>query len=296
MAQTTLVVQALRATQPELRVEVVPMRTRADADPRPFAEIGPRGIFATELERALLAGEIDAAVHSCKDLALEEQVTLELAAYLPREDPRDVVCGPAASLDQIPEGASVATSSSRRAAALRRLRPDLVASPIRGNVQTRLERSAARGDAGCMLAAAGLRRLGLDARIGFAIEVDACVPEAGQGAVVVQVRAGEGRGGAVAWELIDDASTAVAVRVERRVAAALGGGCDTPVGVHVDLARALGAVFVPAPSGASPSAAQLVTCQLRGDMTASGADEGALEDALLRLAGRDVGANCGSVR
>jgi hydroxymethylbilane synthase len=279
LAQAELVVRALAVAQPEVEMELVPMRTAGDLDPRPFADIGARGIFASELERALLAGEIDLAVHSSKDLALEATPGLELAAWLPREDPRDVVCGSARSLDELPRGATVATSSARRAAALGRIRPDIVTTPIRGNVQTRLARAAERGDAGCMLAAAGLHRLGLEQHIGFSLDVEQVVPEAGQGAVVVQVRTGEARGGAVAWELLDHAPTAMAVRVERRVAAAMGGGCETPVGVHVDASRGRAAVFIPGPDGGG-SASSVVTHAFTP--SAGGViDEDALVTALL---------------
>lgn len=245
LAQAGLVRDALGLAFPELDVELVPMQTRGDVDQRDFREIGQRGIFAAELEQALLEGQIDAAVHSCKDLTLDLPEGLGIAAILERDDPRDVLCGSARSIEELPRGARIATSSMRRQASLRLLREDLQPVAIRGNVQTRLARSRERGDEACMLAAAGLRRLGLDDTPGFALPVDRCVPEAGQGAIAVQVahrEPGAEEGAAAVpldrprpdWSLIADVDAQWAVAVERAVARELGGGCDTPLGVHVD--------------------------------------------------------------
>ncbi|MBC7645357.1 MAG: hydroxymethylbilane synthase [Thermoleophilia bacterium] len=233
MAQTLSVVGQLSAIGIDYEVELVPVVSAGDTDARPLSVIGERGIFASALEQALLAGTIDAAVHSCKDLALDDTPGLTLACVPFREDPRDVLCGAAMSVDELPQGARIATGSARRSASLRTLRPDLTPVEIRGNVATRLTRTVERGDDACMLAAAGLNRLDLRASAGgFALDFDQVVPEAGQGIVVVQTRAGDD---AVRWDAIDDHAIRWAMDVERSVAKALGGGCEHPVGVHVDL-------------------------------------------------------------
>jgi len=224
----------LPGSRSDYEVELVPIVSEGDTDPRPLAEIGERGIFASALEKALLDGTIDAAVHSCKDLPLEDTAGLTLACVPFREDPRDVLCGVALSVDELPDGARIATGSARRSAALRTLRADLTPVAIRGNVATRLTRSAARGDDACMLAAAGLNRLGLRGSAGgFALEYGQVVPEAGQGIVVVQTRTGDDT---VRWDTIDDREIRWVMDVERSVAHLLGGGCEHPVGVHVNLA------------------------------------------------------------
>jgi hydroxymethylbilane synthase len=173
--------------------ELVPMTTAGDRSRATrFDSIGDgRGVFTRELEAALLRGDADVAVHSAKDLTGDMPDGLALGAVLPREDARDAVCGPFASLEEIPPGARIGTSSARRRGLLAELRPDLEVVPLRGNVDTRL-RKLDGGDADAIvLAAAGLVRLGLEDRIGFRLDPQVFVPEAGQGALAVQVRAGE---------------------------------------------------------------------------------------------------------
>lgn len=238
--QAGLAREAIRAADPLLEVELVELVSDGDRDPRALREIGQRGLFAHTLERALLAGEVDAAVHSSKDLVLEDTPGLVLAAWLPREDPRDALVGvdPAAGVGGLATGARIATGSARRAAAIRTLRSDLVASEIRGNVERRIERALERGDAACMLAMAGLLRLGIaGARDDvLALEVEQVVPEAGQGAVVVQARARTCERTGFDFTLVDDVPTRRAVQLERELARLLGGGCEQPVGVHAQLA------------------------------------------------------------
>lgn len=238
LAQAHLAREAIRAVDPTLAVELVELTSDGDRDPRDLREIGERGIFAHALERALAAGEIDAAVHSSKDLALEDTPGLVLAAWLPREDPRDALVGSEVELEDLPHGASLATGSARRMAGLRTLRSDLRPQPIRGNVQTRIDRARDRGDAGCVLAMAGLRRLGLadDPALQVRpIAVTQLVPEAGQGAVVLQARAHVCENTGFDFALIDHVATRRTVQLERALALQLGGGCEHPVGVHVEL-------------------------------------------------------------
>jgi hydroxymethylbilane synthase len=222
LAQTRLVADALDDA------EIVPIATAGDRDRTAgrFDQIGDgRGVFTREIERALMAGEVDAAVHSAKDLTGEMPAGLVVAALLERDDPRDAVCGPFASLDEIPDGARIGTSSARRGALLRELRPGLEVVPLRGNVDTRLRKLDAGEADAIVLAAAGLRRLGLGERIAFLLDPDVFVPEAGQGAIAVQVRQGEEA--LVAG--LDHAPTRRAVEAEREWAAGVGGGCSVPV-------------------------------------------------------------------
>jgi hydroxymethylbilane synthase len=207
--------------------EIVPISTAGDRrrDLR-FADIaGGRGVFTRDIEAALRDGAVDVAVHSAKDLTGELPDDLAIGAYLARDDPRDAVCGPFASLDDVPAGARIGTSSARRQGLLRELRPDLVAVPLRGNVDTRLRKLDAGDADAIVLAAAGLARLGLADRIAFLLDPAVFVPEAGQGALAAQVRAGE------EWRVaaLDDARTRREVEAERERVAALGGGCTAPV-------------------------------------------------------------------
>ena len=202
--------------------------THGDAAPTtPLGELGP-GAFASALETALLAGEIDVAVHSSKDLTGDQPEGLELAAFLPRADPRDAWCGEARSFGDIPVGARVGTSSLRRTAALRAARPDLTMVPIRGNVQTRLGHRTASDLDGVILAACGLERVGLEHEIGFRFAIETLVPESGQGAIALQTRIGDG--GLVVG--VDHLDTRRAVMAERGVTRRLGGGCRVPVAAH----------------------------------------------------------------
>lgn len=248
--QAHAVRDAIHAVEPDRAVELVEIVSDGDRDPRELRVIGERGIFAHALERELAAGTIDAAVHSSKDLELEATPGTVLAAWLPRADPRDALVGSSVELLELPQGATIATGSARRMAALRTIRPDLKPVPIRGNVRGRIDRAAQRGDAGCMLAMAGLTRLGItdDPSVDVRpIAVDVVVPEAGQGAVVVQAPARSCPRTGFDWSRIDDLATRRTVQLERELTLLLGGGCEHPVGVHVELDRGVVHAFA-APS------------------------------------------------
>jgi hydroxymethylbilane synthase len=210
--------------------EIVPMSTAGDRDrTRRFAEIGDgRGVFTGDIERALREGLIDAAVHSAKDLTADMPEELVIGAMLERDDARDAMCGPFAALEQIPDGARIGTSSARRRALLAELRPGLEVVPLRGNVDTRLGKLAAGEADAIVLAAAGLRRLGLSGQIGFLLDPQVFVPEAGQGAIAVQVRRGEEDLVAA----LDHGPTRRAVEAEREFAQSVGGGCSAPVAAY----------------------------------------------------------------
>jgi hydroxymethylbilane synthase len=199
----------------------------------PLSEIGGKGLFTRELERALARRKVDCCVHSLKDLPTEQPPGLELVALLPREDPRDVLVLNdvivAESLAEVPRGSRIGTSSLRRRAQLLALRPDLEVAELRGNVPTRLRKVEEGQVHGAILAAAGLHRLGARQRIRAYLEPPEWLPAAGQGAIAVQIRTDDDN----ARELLvplNDAATLVATRAERAFLAALEGGCQVPIG------------------------------------------------------------------
>lgn len=196
-----------------------------------LAKVGTKGMFTKEIEEALLDGSVDIAVHSLKDMPAELPPGLEIAAIPVREDPRDALVG--AKLADIPAGARVGTSSLRRAAQLRALRPDLSVLDIRGNVDTRLRKLDEGQYDAILLAAAGLNRLGLSSRIAELLPADIMCPAVGQGALAVEV-AKSGKVPASFLKALDDPSTRAAVTAERALLATLGGGCQVPVGAFAE--------------------------------------------------------------
>lgn len=227
LTQAGLAAAALRAACPGVEIALVPITTTGDLDrTRPFGEIDARGVFVKELEEALLADRVDVAVHSAKDMTSTDVSGLAVGAYLPREDPRDALCGAGSLAPRM----RIGTASARRKAQLLALEPTLSVEPLRGNVETRLRKRGERGLDAIVLAAAGLDRLGLGAEIGFRFDPAELVPEAGQGAVALQVRSGEEHLVAPA----DDAATRLRVEAERACVARIGGGCLAPVGAYHD--------------------------------------------------------------
>jgi len=203
--------------------EVVPVKTEDGA-------VGDKARFVRGIEEALLAGEVDVAVHSAKDLPAELPEGLAICGVTAREDPADAWVGAAASLEEVDEGAKVGTSSLRRRSQLLAARPDVEVVELRGNVDTRLEKLEAEGLDGIVLAAAGLRRLGLEQRIAFRFEVAQMTPSPGQGTVALEVRADDGRA-REAVAAITEPLAFHAFNAERAAVEALGASCDTPVGV-----------------------------------------------------------------
>jgi hydroxymethylbilane synthase len=210
----------------DAHVEIVPVTTSGDRGAG-----GDKARWVSELERALLAREVDIAVHSAKDLPTEIPDGLELVAIPRRADARDAICG-APALGALPSGARVGTSSLRRSAQLRALRPDLTIVPLRGNVDTRLRKLADGECDALVLAVAGLERLGFDDAIGS--KLGEFVPAAGQGALAIEARADEA---ALETALggLTDAASAACVTAERALVHALGASCDTPIGAHAEL-------------------------------------------------------------
>jgi hydroxymethylbilane synthase len=228
LTQAELAGEAIRtAAGSPVEIALVPITTAGDKDrTKPFGEIGSRGVFVKELEEALLEGRIDVAVHSAKDMTSTDAAGLSVGAYLPREDPRDALCG----ADGLRPGMRIGTASVRRRAQLLALEPDLQIEPMRGNIDTRLRKRVERGLDAIVLAACGLDRLGLAAEAGHRFDPDELLPEAGQGALALQVRSGEDQLVAA----IDDAETRRRVEAERACIAAVGGGCLAPVAAHHD--------------------------------------------------------------
>ncbi len=223
-AQAAIVAGALGAAS-EMRI----IRTAGDDTERPMADLGD-GSFVTAIEDALRRGEIDVAVHSLKDLPTEDRPGLVLAAILEREDPRDVlVTRTRRGLASLPDGAVVGTSSPRRGAFLRALRPDIVARPIRGNVDTRIAKVRSGEYDATVLALAGLRRLGIFADPAEILDVRECPPAPGQGALAVQCRADDH----ATIELVsrlDNTDTRRSVTAERALLRSLGASCEIPLG------------------------------------------------------------------
>jgi hydroxymethylbilane synthase len=227
LAQARLVADALGGA------EVVPIKSSGD---HPAAG-GDKARFVREIETSLLADEVDLGVHSAKDLPSELPDELRLAGVFRREDPADAYVGPADSFEAIPEGARIGTSSLRRRAQLLAARPDLDVQELRGNVDTRLRRLADGDFDGIVLAAAGLRRLGRENEIAFGFDAGLMTPAAGQGALALEARRGDGAAGAAAAG-ITDTQALVELTVERAAVGALDASCRTPVGVRAELSGA----------------------------------------------------------
>jgi len=227
-AQSTVVADALMAAHPGLRVDLVFVETLGDqrADV-PLHQIGGQGVFVKEVQRAVLDGHADLAVHSAKDLPSATADGLLLAALCERRDPRDALVG--AGLDELPQGATVATGSVRRRALLAAVRPDLQFVELRGNIHTRLSKLPEGG--ALVMAVAALQILGLTDRIAQALPIDPFVPSPGQGCVAVECREGDAATAGL-LQAIDHGPTRTVVTAERAFLAELGTGCSLPVAAH----------------------------------------------------------------
>lgn len=234
--QTNHVAELLRAAHPGLITEKLVITTTGDRNlDQPLPEIGGKGLFTQELEEALREGRVDAAVHSLKDLPVDDAPGLAVGAVPQRARPNDaLVCPAGQSLSELPPGARVGTSSLRRAAQLLALRPDLTVLPVRGNVDTRLRKAQEGEYDAILLAAAGLDRLGLNEHVTEWLALEAMLPAPGQGALAVQCR----RDDTETLQLlaaIDHLPTRAAVEAERAFLQALGGGCSLPVGAFAEV-------------------------------------------------------------
>lgn len=250
---------------------------------RPLSEVGGKGLFTKEIEEALLDGRIDIAVHSAKDMPTVLPDGLELSCFLEREDVRDAFIGRvSAKLEEMPEGAVVGSSSLRRQALIRRMRPDLKVEIFRGNVQTRLRKLDEGVADATLLANAGLRRLGMADVITQLLDTDAFPPAPGQGAVCIEQRIGDGRISAL-LEPINHGDTSVALDCERAFLASLDGSCRTPIAglarISDGMIRFSGMILTP-----------------DGQTSHQVAGEGRTDDAAAigRMAGEDARARAGA--
>ena len=234
-AQSQLVADALAAESgARAEVEFVEIVTHGDVTPGSLVGLEETGVFVTALRRALLNGECDIVVHSLKDMPVAPFEGLDLLAIPTRADARDALCAGGASLSDLPSGAVVGTSSPRRAAQLLALRPDLVVTDVRGNVDTRLSRISDHYDA-VILAMAGLQRLGRSGEADEIFAADALVPAPGQGALAIEVRADAAPELRAAVLALDDLATRARVTAERAALAVLQAGCTAPVGAYATI-------------------------------------------------------------
>ncbi len=231
--QAEFIKSELQRLNPSITVELVHFNTKGDRIlEKPLAEVGGKGLFTAELEAAMHAGDIDIAVHSLKDMPTELPQGLTLGAISKREVPYDALISPQyKTLDKLPKGARIGTSSLRRQAQLLHRRPDLKIEVIRGNVQTRLNKIETEGLDGVILAQAGLKRLGLDHQITQVFTADEMIPAVGQGALAIECRADDVEMLDM-LSLIDDEPTRLAVEGERSFLNQLNGNCQVPMGVH----------------------------------------------------------------
>jgi len=234
--QANLVARLLREAHPELAVDICTVTTSGDRiQDRPLADVGGKGLFTKEIERGLLDGEIDIAVHSMKDMETFLPDGLDIVAVLPREDPRDAFLSrDGASLDDLPAGARIGTASVRRQAQILHRRPDLTVVPFRGNVETRLRKLGEGAADATLLAYAGLKRLEREDVITGVFDTDVMLPAAAQGAIGVEARVGD----SAVLDLLaalDHMGTSICIAAERAVLAALDGSCRTPIGAFATL-------------------------------------------------------------
>lgn len=253
----------LQDLHPALSVELVPMTTRGDQLlGSPLSAVGGKGLFVKELEQAMLERRADIAVHSMKDVPAQQPEGLVLSAFLAGEDPRDAfVSNRYRSIAELPQGAHVGTSSLRRQTQLRGLRPDLRISPLRGNVGTRLRKLDDGDYDAILLAAAGLLRLGLAARIGECLDVERFIPAIGQGVIGIECREDDHATRDLLAPLHDPATTQ-RLRAERALNSRLGGACQVPVAGHARIA-ADGTLHLQALVG-DPDGTQQVRDEIRG--------------------------------
>ncbi len=218
---------------PDEAVAIAVIKTSGDMiQDRALSESGGKGLFTKEIDAAQLAGDVDIAVHSAKDLPTLFPEGIVVAGYLPREDVRDAFIGARAkTIDELPQGAVVGTASLRRQALIRRLRPDVTTTLLRGNVETRLRRVESGELDATLLALAGLKRLGFAHRASSLLDVDSFPPAVGQGAIAITAREGDGKGRRHV-AAIADAATGVALAAERAFLTVLDGSCRTPIAGH----------------------------------------------------------------
>jgi hydroxymethylbilane synthase len=249
-----------------------------------LSKVGTKGLFTKEIEEALLSGAIDLAVHSLKDMPTDLPDGLTLAAIPARDDPRDAMVG--AGLSALKPGSRIGTSSLRRAAQIRAIRSDLHIENIRGNVDTRLRKLDDGQYDAILLASAGLRRLDLATRIAELLDPDVMCPAVGQGALAVETRDDNGRAFTVC-ALLDHPASRIAVTAERALLAALGGGCQVPIGAYAVVEHHAAAVHLRALI-VSPDGSKIVRKAARGPASDAAEIGRALGEELLAEGGRQI--------
>jgi hydroxymethylbilane synthase len=226
-----------------------------------LAKVGTKGMFTKEIEEALHDHRVDLAVHSLKDVPTELEQEFELAAIMKREDPRDAfISVKFSSLDELPHGAKVGTSSLRRQCQLKSVRPDLEIFPLRGNVDTRIRKLESGEYDAIILAAAGVRRLGLETHVRSRISADVMCPAVGQGALAIEIRRGDQQTKTL-LAFLNDADTHAAIDCERALLGSLGGGCQVPIGAYAE--KRGGRLFLRAMVG-RPDGSQILREQADG--------------------------------
>ena len=234
--QSRMVMEKIAKAEPAAELELVTMKTTGDKIlDKTLDKIGRKGLFVRELDQALREERVDFTVHSLKDMPMEVPEDLPLAAFSSREDPRDVLVLPEGTTE-IDRSKPIGCSSRRRQLQLKKLFPDMAIEPVRGNVQTRLAKLEAGQFSALVLAAAGLKRLGLEERISRYFSVEEILPAAGQGILVVQTRKGMDTD---CLRLVQDKESACCARAERAFVRALNGGCSSPVAAHAVVERTL---------------------------------------------------------
>ena len=285
LVQTEEVLSRLRLLNQPPSLTVVEIKSTGDALPEaPLAKLG-KGIFIRELELALLQGRINMAVHSLKDLPVDLAEGLSMVVVGQRQDPRDVlVSKDNRSLSEMAPGEVIGTSSPRRMAQLRAMRDDLRVEPIRGNVDTRLQKALGQDYDGVVVAAAGLARLGIEGRTAQYFEPIEMVPEPGQGALAVEVRSEDQESLRLLSQLVDPA-TSIATAAERAFVEAMGGGCKVPIAAY---AAVEGDTLVLVGMVASEDGAQMVKTRLELSADEPLAAGEALAEKLLSMGAADI--------
>ena len=284
--QANYVRDALLARNPGLDIELLTMTTQGDTIlDTPLAKVGGKGLFVKELELGMLEGRADLAVHSMKDVPVEFPDGLGLAAILPREDPRDaLISNKFSSIDELPRGARVGTSSLRRQCQLNARRPDLEILDLRGNVNTRLKKLDDGEYAAILLAAAGVKRMGWEERITELLEPEQFIPAIGQGAIGIEIRLDDERVRGLVGEL-NDQQTAIRVTAERALNEALQGGCQVPIAGYSEISH--GVILLRALVG-RPDGSELVQGVISGKPEDAAELGQVLADDLLSRGAREI--------
>jgi hydroxymethylbilane synthase len=287
LAQSRWVKQQIIGRYPQTRVEIRVIRTSADRDQKTSIRSGSAtGVFVKEIEDALMAGEIDLAVHSMKDVPTRIPDELHIEAIPPREDPRDALISsvPLADLRDLPQHAVIGTGSVRRQAQLLALRPDLRVRDIRGNVDTRIGKLQSGEYSAIVLACAGLNRLGLQDKISLPLEITSMLPAPGQGALALEIRKDDKATASFISDL-NHWETAVAVRAEREFLRAIGGGCNSPIAVH---ACPVDGMIRIEGLAAAPDGSRTVRAAVSAVREAAESSAGALAEKILQSGGREI--------